>query len=172
MALAPDEVSPRISRIRPPIKPCSTSFVSLCSTSSPQGDDSERPPRRGFVSFTPRIGGRGSPATYRAEGISRAKHISRPQDISRGIAVNSSAPPSPSLAPRANIIERGALTSFDRLRSTSLLRQQHITARSALLAAAHVLFVISHNYSDSVCQFRRFFIAKGSFYCFLCRLGV
>jgi hypothetical protein len=36
------------------------------------------------------------------------------------------------LAPRANIIERGALTSFDRLRSTSLLRQQHITARSAL----------------------------------------
>ena len=46
-------------------------------------------------------------------------------------------PRPPHAAPRANIIERGALTSFDRLRSTSLLRQQHITARSALLAAGN-----------------------------------
>ena len=65
---------------------------------------------------------------------------------SRAACGNSSVPSFPSLAlaphhlaPRANIIERGALTSFDRLRSTSLLRQQHITARSALLAVAHFL---------------------------------
>ena len=78
--------------------------------------------REGF--FRAAFRGQGVP-----RGISSAKHISRPQDISRA-KHNSSVLRSPHWRLR-HVIWRLAPTSFDRLRSTSLLRQQHITARSA-----------------------------------------